>query len=165
MTINNTFAGADDVVEITTLANANLGSLTFTGNGNSTVGTLDGLSGKVLTLANTGTGTVSVGNIGTTGLSGGKLEVDTVKINVGLAPGESINVGGRTVTNTLRNATLTATRCGCLVWWCSCYWFDSWRYAHRLYCWSDRDRYGHLYLQSPQRNGYHLFRYGASCTC
>lgn len=108
-TINNTLAGADDVVEITTLANANLGSLTFTGNGNSTVGTLDGLSGKVLTLANTGTGTVSVGNIGTTGLTGGKLEVDTVKINVGLAPGESINVGGRTVTNTSGTATVSAT--------------------------------------------------------
>ncbi len=92
-TINNTLAGADDVVEITTLSNANLGTLTFAGNGNSTVGTLDGLSGKVLTLANTGTGTASVGGLGVSAAT----ESSTVTFST-LNAGESITLGGRSVT-------------------------------------------------------------------
>ena len=99
-TINNTLAGADDVVEITTLNNANLGSLTFTGAGNSSVGTLGGLTGKVLTVANTGTGTAKVGAIGVTGIAGGTKEINTVKIAEALQIGESITVAGITVQNT-----------------------------------------------------------------
>lgn len=107
-TINNTLAGADDAVVITTLANANLGSLTFTGAGASSVTTLDGLSGKVLTVANTGTGTASIGNIGTTGLSGGTKEVSTFKVGDTLALGEAITVAGVTVQNTSSVTAVTA---------------------------------------------------------
>lgn len=109
MTINNTLAGADDVVELTTLTNANLGSLTFTGVGNSTIGTLDGLSGKVLTVSNTGTGTAAIGAIGTTGMTGGTQEIQTVKMNDSLALGEAVTVNGLKVQNTSSTTPVTAT--------------------------------------------------------
>ncbi|MEX3894763.1 beta strand repeat-containing protein [Paraburkholderia sp. BR10954] len=56
--INNTSGGA---VTVGTFTDANLGSLTFSGTGNSSVGTLAGVTGHILTIANTGTGTASVG--------------------------------------------------------------------------------------------------------
>jgi hypothetical protein len=56
-TVNNTSGAA---VTIGTLTDSALGSLTFTGTGNSTVSTLAGLTGHVLTISNTGSGTATV---------------------------------------------------------------------------------------------------------
>jgi hypothetical protein len=55
--INNTSGG---VVTVGTLTDSALGSLTFTGTGNSVISTLTGQSGHVLAIANTGTGTATV---------------------------------------------------------------------------------------------------------
>ncbi|NVH73576.1 DUF4214 domain-containing protein [Paraburkholderia sp. JPY432] len=73
ITINNTStsAGLDTSVgglastagnslEITKLVDANIGTLTFTGSGNTEVGELNSVTGKILTIANTGTGAVTV---------------------------------------------------------------------------------------------------------
>jgi S-layer protein len=106
-TINNTSTGVAGVT-ITTLTDANLGSLTFTGTGSSTVTSLAGLTGKVLTLANTGTGTAALTAINTAGTAG-TGEQNIVAFNTGLAPGESATLANRTVTNTSGTATITAT--------------------------------------------------------
>ncbi|EXJ15981.1 beta strand repeat-containing protein [Imhoffiella purpurea] len=107
-TINNALTGADDAVKIGTLTNANLGTLTFTGGGNSSIGSLDGLAGKVLTVSNTGTGKAAIDAIATSGTSGGTYEINTVSVNDTLALGEALEVNGVKVQNTSSVTAISA---------------------------------------------------------
>ena len=109
LTINNTSTNATGVT-ITTLTDSALGSLTFSGTGPSTVTSLAGLTGNVLTLANTGTGAATVTAIAAAGTNA--TEVNGVILNDTLLLGESMTVAGRTVTNTSSVTAITAAAVG-----------------------------------------------------
>ena len=94
-TLHNTDAATAGVT-IEALTDANLGAITFTGTGASTIWSLDGLTGKSLTLSNTGTGTATVSNISTAG-SAGVTASHTLTVD-GLNAGQSEIIAGVTVT-------------------------------------------------------------------
>ncbi|MFI4941330.1 MAG: hypothetical protein ACHP7O_13445, partial [Burkholderiales bacterium] len=100
-TLNNT---GSHTVAITNFTDANLGSLTFTGTGNSSVDNLDGITGHIVSISNTGTGTATVGAF----QSDSNLNSLTLGKGVAFgsdtnAPSEN-NIGGDAATGTTVNA-------------------------------------------------------------